>query len=175
MREEEWKDFYEDVYDDYYDYWYDYYPHYYPGPYYTTTVFVNLSCVQSVVIINGHTYYTCGNVWYDRTYHQNEIHYIQVPAPTGGEIKEIKNAKKVMVGEKIYYISNDNFYELAKKDGKSVYVAVDPPLGVEVVKLPEGTAKIKVGDTTYYQYGRVFYRKLDDPKKTAYVIVKPPF
>jgi hypothetical protein len=128
-----------------------------------------------VVIINGHTYYTCGNVWYDRSYYQSEIRYIQVPAPTGGEITELIGAKTVLVGNKKYYMVKDNYYELVKKNGKSVYVVVDPPLGVEVEKLPQGIVTIKVDKATYYQYGRVFYRKLDDQNKTSYVIVKPPF
>ena len=76
---------------------------------------------------------------------------------------------------KTYYISDHTFYERIKREGKDIYVVVDPPYGVEVDSIPPKSVEIKVEGATYYQYDKIFYRKTSDAKKTTYVIVASPF
>ncbi len=99
----------------------------------------------------------------------------ELPAPAGAEITKLEGAKKIKVNDRTYHVVKDTWYELNKKNGKDIYVVVDPPHGVEVDSIPKGAFKITVDETTYYQFGRIFYRKLDSKKKASYMIVKPPF
>ena len=54
-------------------------------------------------------------------------------------------------------------------------MAVDPPLGAEVLSLPGSAVEIEVSGVGYYQYDRVFYRRVVHPTRTAYVIVASPY
>ncbi|RLB88777.1 MAG: hypothetical protein DRH10_07045 [Deltaproteobacteria bacterium] len=100
---------------------------------------------------------------------------MEISAPTGAEISSLPNATTLEVGDKTYYVSDNTFYEQIKREGKDLYVVVDPPLGAEVKSIPKDAVEIKVDGAAYYQYDIVFYRKISDPKRTTYVIVASPF
>ena len=74
---------------------------------------------------------------------------------------------------KTYYVCNGTFY--IKPQGKSGYLVVTPPFGIEVPDLPKEAVAVKVEGKTYYQYDLVYYRKVTDAGKTSYVIVASPF
>ncbi len=65
------------------------------------------------------------------------VNYVEIAAPKGTEVTSLPGAKTVDVGGKTYYISDHIFYERIKRDGKDVYVVVDPPYGVEVDSIPD--------------------------------------
>jgi hypothetical protein len=72
-------------------------------------------------------------------------------------------------------VVDGHFEEKVQREGRFVYVAVDPPLGAEVLSLPESAVEIEVSGVGYYQYDRVFYRRVVHPTRTAYVIVASPY
>ena len=69
-----------------------------------------------------------------------------------------------------YFLSKGTFYIKVRREGKDVYVVIDPPTGAEVPSLPEGVRELEVAGMTYYQFDRIFYRKLGG----VYVVVDPP-
>ncbi len=79
------------------------------------------------------------------------------------------------VSGETYYLSEDSFYKKIQRDGKPLYVVVDPPYGAEVASLPEGAIQVSVNKKKYYQYDKVFYRQIADPAGASYVIVAPPY
>jgi hypothetical protein len=72
-------------------------------------------------------------------------------------------------------VSDNIFYQQITRDGKQLYVVVDPPYGAEVKSISEDALEVTVEDKTYYQYDKVFYRKVGDGEDTTYVIVASPF
>ena len=57
-----------------------------------------------------------------------------------------------------YFLAKGTFYFKVRRDGKDVYVVIDPPTGAEVPSLPEDARELEVGGVTYYQFDRAFYR-----------------
>ena len=149
--------------------------HYYPHSYVSVTVFQNYPCTQTMVIVDGRTYYRCGSSYYDRVNHEGEVKYVEVSAPAGDEVKSLPEGYQTMkVSGETYYLSEDSFYKKIQRDGKPLYVVVDPPYGAELESLPEGAIQVSVNKKKYYQYDKVFYREIADPAGASYVIVAPP-
>jgi len=98
------------------------------------------------------------------------VQYVPVSAPDGAELDQLDDATEVVIDGESYYLANGSFYTKVQRDGKDVYVVVDPPVGAEVQSLPEETREFKIGDDTYYQFDKVFYRK----QGSGYVVVDPP-
>jgi YHS domain-containing protein len=104
-----------------------------------------------------------------------EVNYVVVAAPSGAELTEIDNPNTITADGKTYYVSNHTYYERIQRDGKYIYVVVDPPLLVEVTDIPEDTVEILVNGKTYYQYDKIFYEEVNIPGKTIYKIVESPY
>ena len=167
----------EDVYDEHSEWHEDYWNAYafsagIAALHYSAYAFSNLACAQSTIIVSSHSYYRCGPVWYDRVYYQNEVTYVQVPAPTGAEITQLSNPTIIDAARQTYYISDHIFYQRITRDGRDIYVVVDPPLGVEVTRLPEGAIRVSARGGRYYRYGDVYYRQVNNPVRPTYVIVE---
>jgi YHS domain-containing protein len=104
-----------------------------------------------------------------------EVNYVVVAAPSGAELTEVDNPSTITADGKTYYVSNHTYYERIQREGKDIYVVVDPPLLVEVTDIPEDTVKILVNGKTYYQYDKIFYEEVSIPGKTLYKIVEDPY
>jgi hypothetical protein len=42
-----------------------------------------MTCTRSSIIVDGVTYYSCGDAWYQPTYSGGSVTYIVVDAPAG--------------------------------------------------------------------------------------------
>jgi len=51
------------------------------GAYAGVRVYYNVPCSYTVTVVNGHSYYQCGSVWYDRVYNDGQVTYIVVNRP----------------------------------------------------------------------------------------------
>jgi hypothetical protein len=120
-------------------------------------------------------YYQCGGAYYDRVYYQNQVTYVTVSPPAGGEVEKLDNPTTLEVNGTTYYIDGDTFYQRVTREGKDVYVIVDPPLGVEVDDVPEAAVVVSVGGVQYLQYDKIFYRQVADVSPSKYVIVASPY
>ena len=69
-----------DVYDDRRD-WVEDNWYYGRGRYAGVRIYYSVPCSYTVNVVNGHTYYQCGSVWYDRVYSTGQVTYIVVTAP----------------------------------------------------------------------------------------------
>jgi hypothetical protein len=67
-----------------------------------------------------------------------------------------------------YFIDDLGIYYLEQPD--SEYLVVQPPVGVDITALPDGTIPIAFGPTTYYYLDGDFYVAQGD----GFVIVDPP-
>jgi hypothetical protein len=67
-----------------------------------------------------------------------------------------------------YFIDDAGIYYLEQPDNQ--YLVVQPPVGVIVASLPDGTAAIPFGPTTYYYLDGDFYVAQDN----AFAVVNPP-
>ena len=96
--------------------------------------------------------------------------YVPVAASSGAERTALESSTRMVIEGKEYWLDQGTFYVAVERDGRRVYVVVDPPVGAEVPKLPEEAREMKVDGQTYWQFDRVFYKKLGD----VYVVVPPP-
>ncbi|MCK5573753.1 MAG: hypothetical protein KAJ12_13370, partial [Bacteroidetes bacterium] len=79
---------------------------------------------------------------------------------------------EVEVEGKTYYLAEYTFYQKIQRDGKDLYVVVDPPKGAEVDSIPEKAVEHDDGGETIYQYGEHYYGK--DEESGKYVVEAPP-
>ena len=141
---------------------------------YSAASYSSLSCTRSTYALYSHTYYRCGNGWYDRVYYQSEVTYVQIPAPSGVEVTKLTNPTVITVEDQTYYVSDDTFYQRITRDNRLVYVIVDAPLGAQVDRLPEGALRVSAKTGRYYRFGSVYYRQISNPVRPTYIIAARP-
>lgn len=85
-------------------------------------------------------------------------------------VKEVPKGGREVVYKDVHYHYADGKYYRPQNEG---FEMVQPPVGMEIDRLPPGYAVKKHKGATYYYKNDVCYKK--GPKKNTYVIVKRPW
>jgi hypothetical protein len=173
---EDWQDWYEDEYDDYWDdYWHYSWWYGYPVSSVSYSFYINddVPCRQTVVVSQATrdvTYYYCNSVWYVPVYGGSDVQYVITSPPAGVEVAELSHSFLVTVDGQDYYLNNHAFYQKIVRDGQTLYVLVDAPVGAKVPTIPPYAIEIQHEGKTYYRFDKIFYQRQGD----AFVVVANP-
>ena len=165
---EDWQDWYEDQYDDYWDdHWHSSWWYGYPVSTVTYSFYINDTppCQKTVVInqTDGNTsYYYCDSVWYQPTYVSGDVKYLVTAPPAGAELSKLTDPHKMFVGGQEYFLSNHIFYQKISRNGQTLYVTVDAPLGARVPTIPQYAVQIEHKGKDYYRFDKIFYERQGD-------------
>jgi hypothetical protein len=147
----------------------------------TTALVVSALRPRTVYVYGTPTvyyYYPSTHVWYVKETNNGQEGYTVVSPPPNYELEKLPpDAEEVTVEDETYYFSRveSTFYTDIQRDGKTVYVIVDAPLGALVDALPKGAIEHEEDGETVYQYGDTFYvKETDESGKTCWVVTAPP-
>jgi len=135
------------------------------------------------VVVHNTTYYvTDDGQTYQPVEQDGETKYAQISPPVDYEVESLPaDAVELYVDDQYYWYaqSTGGFYVEIAREGKKLFVVVDPPPGAFVKDLPENTRDITDGededDDEVYQFADTYFVEAENEEEEAgYVVTAPP-
>jgi hypothetical protein len=138
----------------------------------SVATFQALPCEPEPISVGAEIYYRCGAGWFQRIEHEGWTCYSEIWPPAGAHVSSLPTEHIVFEsGPRTLYASENAWFE--RQEGG--YVVIEPPIGLEVDRLPESAKHgipVVVNGVNYYRHLGIFYREQPGGR---YVVSNSPY
>jgi hypothetical protein len=107
-----------------------------------------------------------------------------INTPNGGSYSAVRvgsrvttlpvNYRRVYYRGNTYYYYGGYCYQPYYGDADCTYTVIQPPVGVVIYDLPDGTTTVEIGGVKYYLCNGVYYRQIFSNGQVGYQVVSDP-